>query len=118
MGLHTLIEKIKSHPDASKVGMILSHMGIVRGTSRDGRPVSGFDLAADWQKLDSIVSAQRKRPGIVEILVDIHEGPLLVGDEVMCLVVAGDIRDHVIPVLEDTLNAIKKEVTRKEEHFL
>jgi hypothetical protein len=27
------------------------------------------------------------------------------------------LRDHVIPVLEDTLNAIKKRVTSKIEHF-
>jgi hypothetical protein len=33
-------------------------------------------------------------------------------------VVAGDLRDHVIPVLEDTLNAIKRRVTRKTEHLL
>ena len=54
----------------------------------------------------------------MEILVEIHEGALSVGDEVMCLVVAGGIRDEVIPVLYDTLNAVKKEVTSKREHFL
>jgi hypothetical protein len=36
----------------------------------------------------------------------------------MHLVVAGDIRDRVIPVLEDTLNAIKGKVTHKTEHFI
>ena len=118
MSLTALIDQVRSHPNASKIGMILSHVGVVRGTSRDGRPVSGFDLSVDWKRLDAIVSEQKKRPGIVEILVDIHEGFLAVGDEVMCLVVAGSIRDQVIPVLQDTLNAIKKEVTKKKEHFL
>jgi hypothetical protein len=36
----------------------------------------------------------------------------------MFIVVAGDLRDHVIPVLEDTLNAIKKRVTRKTVYFI
>jgi molybdopterin synthase catalytic subunit len=54
----------------------------------------------------------------VDILVEIQEGSLRVGDEVMFIVVAGDVRDHVIPVLGDTLNAIKKQVTRKTEHFI
>jgi molybdopterin synthase catalytic subunit len=117
MSLDSFIDKIKAHPDASKIGMILSHTGIVRGTSRNGRPVSGFDLSVDHAALNSILTRQKKKPGIVEILVDIREGFLSVGDEVMYLVVAGDIRDRVIPVLEETLNAIKKEVTRKTEHF-
>ena len=118
MKLTRLIDSIKVHPDFPKVGMMLCHVGVVRGTSRDGRPVSGLDLTADRTALESILSEQRKRPGIVEILVEIQEGALKVGDEVMFIVVAGDLRDHVIPVLEDTLNAIKKGVTHKTEHFL
>ena len=118
MNLTTLIDKIKAHPDYVKVGMILCHVGVVRGTSRDGRPVSGLDLTVDREVLESILSEQRKKPGIVEILVEIQEGSLKVGDEVMYIVVAGDLRDHVIPVLKETLNAIKKRVTRKTEHFL
>jgi molybdopterin synthase catalytic subunit len=118
MNLGGLLERIKGHPEYSKVGMMLCHVGVVRGTSRDGRPVSGLDLSVDRRALKSILSEQRKRPGIVEVLVDVQEGPLAVGDEVMHIVVAGDIRDRVIPVLEDTLNAIKKRVTHKTEHFL
>jgi molybdopterin synthase catalytic subunit len=118
MNLASLIDRIKAHPDFSKVGMILCHVGVVRGTSRNGHPVSGLDLGVDFNALESILSEQRKRPGIVEILVEIQEGPLEVGEEVMHLVVAGDIRDRVIRVLEDTLNAIKKRVTQKTEHFV
>ena len=118
MNLAALIDRIKAHPDYAKVGMILCHVGVVRGTSRDGRPVSGLDLIVDREVLESILSEQRKRPGIVEILVEVQEGSLKVGDEVMYIVVAGDLRDHVIPVLKETLNAIKKRVTRKTEHFL
>ncbi|MDY6952375.1 MAG: molybdenum cofactor biosynthesis protein MoaE [Thermodesulfobacteriota bacterium] len=118
MKLGDLIDNIKAHPDFSKVGMMLCHVGVVRETSRDGRPVSGLDLTVDRAALEAILSEQRKRPGIVEVLVEIQEGSLKVGDEVMFIVVAGDYRDHVIPVLADTLNAIKKGVTHKTEHFL
>lgn len=118
MKLTAFIDRIKAHPDYAKVGMILCHAGVVRGTSRDGRPVSGLDLTVDREALESILSEQKKRPGIVEILVEVQEGSLKVGDNVMVIVVAGDLRDHVIPVLEDTLNAIKKGVTRKTEHFI
>jgi molybdopterin synthase catalytic subunit len=118
MDLTALIEKMRAHGDFSKVGMMLCHVGIVRGTSRDGRPVSGLELSVDSHALENILLEQRSRPGIVEVLVEIQEGHLQVGDVVMHLVVAGDIRDRVIPVLEDTLNAIKKQVTRKTEHFI
>ncbi len=118
MQLTALIDRIKSHPDYAKVGMILCHNGVVRGTSRDGRPVSGLTVTVDRAALDDILAEQKQRPGIIDVLVEIRGGSLKVGDDVMFIVVAGDLRDHVIPVLEDTLNAIKKRVTRKEEHFV
>lgn len=117
MELSSLIERVKSHSDYAKVGMILCHNGVVRGTSRDGRRVSGLTLTVDRGALEAILAEQRKRPGIVDVLVEIREGSLKVGNDVMFIVVAGDLRDHVIPVLEDTLNAIKKRVTSKIEHF-
>lgn len=118
MGLTALIDRVKSHPDYAKVGMILCHNGVVRETSRDGRRVSGLTVTVDPEALDAILAEQRQRPGIVDILVEIREGLLKVGDDVMFIVVAGDLRDHVIPVLEDTLNAVKKQVTHKTEHFI
>jgi len=118
MGLTTLIERVKSSPDYANVGMILCHNGVVRGTSRDGRRVSGLTITVDHEALDAILAEQRQRPGIMEVLVEISDGSLKVGDSVMFIVVAGDFRDHVIPVLEDTLNAIKKRVTQKTEHFI
>jgi len=118
MQLTGLIDRIKSHPDYAKVGMILCHNGVVRGTSRDGRPVSGLAVTVDREALEDILAQQKQRPGIVDILVEVRGGSLKVGDDIMFIVVAGDLRDHVIPVLEDTLNAIKKLVTRKTEHFI
>lgn len=114
-----LIDKIKKHPDYNRVGMILCHNGVVRGTSRDGRKVSGLKIAVDHTKLKKIINENKKRPGIVEILVEIAENKeLSVGDDVMFLVVAGDIRDNVIMTLNDTLNAIKTTVTKKTEFYL
>jgi molybdopterin synthase catalytic subunit len=111
-----MIESIKGNPDYDKVGMILCHNGVVRGTSRDGRAVKGLRVAVDHQKLADIVSAQKKIPGIVDIKVEIAEDrDLAVGDDVMLLLVAGDIRENVIKVLTDTLNLIKSTVTSKTE---
>lgn len=117
--LNELVEEVKQHPEYHKAGMILCHNGVVRQTSRDGRAVSGLTVSVDWPRLEEIVNAQRKCQGIVEILVDINEGEnLTIGDDVMFIVVAGDIRETVLSVLSDTLDQIKSTVTRKTEFFL
>lgn len=119
MNLQMLIEKIKMSPEYKRVGMILCHNGVVRGTSRDGRKVSGLKITVDHDKLKKIIDENRKRPGIVEILVEIADNrDLSVGDDVMFLVVAGDIRENVIKALEETLNAIKTTVTKKTEYYI
>ena len=99
--------------------MILCHNGVVRGTSRDGRAVKGLNVTVDHEKLEQIVSEQKKAAGIMDIKVEIAEGrDLAVGDDVMLLVVAGDIRENVIKALTDTLNLIKTTVTSKTEYFV
>jgi len=119
MHLTELIKTIKKHPDFQKVGMILCHNGVVRRTSRDGRKVSGLQVSVNHEKLRQIIKVQKTKTGIVEILVQIAENQhLSVGDDVMLLLVAGDIRENVIPVLESTLNAIKTTVTEKTEFFI
>lgn len=118
MKINEFIEKIKQHPDYGKVGMILCHNGVVRNVSRDGRKVSGLRVCVDHEKLARIVAEHKKRPGIIEILVEIVENKdLKVGDDIMYLVVAGDIRENVISALEDALNAIKSTVTHKTEVY-
>ncbi|BBO90501.1 molybdenum cofactor biosynthesis protein MoaE [Desulfosarcina ovata] len=119
MNADTLISKIKAHPDYAQVGMILCHNGVVRGTSRDGRPVSGLRVAVDIERLAQVLAEHRGLPGIVDIQVEIAgDRDLTVGDDVMMLVVAGDVRENVIDVLTRTLNAIKTTVTAKTEFFV
>jgi molybdopterin synthase catalytic subunit len=119
MNINSMLDSIKRNPDFDKAGMILCHNGVVRGTSRDGRAVKGLRVAVDKRKLEQIVVAQRKIAGIVDIKVEIAaDRDLAVGDDVMLLVVAGDIRENVIAVLTDTLNLIKTTVTNKTEYFV
>lgn len=119
MNLSRLLDTIKQHPDYHRAGMILCHNGVVRSTSRDGRKVSGLQITVNHNKLQEVIEANKQTPGIIEILVELNENRTLsVGDDVMFLVVAGDIRENVIRVLTDTLNAIKSTVTHKTEYFI
>jgi molybdopterin synthase catalytic subunit len=119
MNAADMLQAVKSHPDFHRAGMVLCHNGVVRATSRDGRPVSGLTVKVDHDRLASVLSKARQTPGIVDIQVAIAEGQKLsVGDDVMVLIVAGDIRENVIRTLEATLNAIKTTVTSKTEYYL
>jgi molybdopterin synthase catalytic subunit len=119
MNLSFLMEKIKKHPEYNRMGMILCHNGVVRSTSRDGRQVSGLDISVERGKLEQIIETHKKKPGIIEIIVEVtDDGYLTVGDDIMLLLVAGDIRENVIPVLHEALNDIKRIVTSKTEHYV
>ncbi len=119
MDINKMMQDIKSHPDFDSVGMVLCHNGVVRVTSRDGRKVKGLKVAVDHQKLAQILAAQKQTPGILDIRVEIAEDrDLAVGDDVMLLLVAGDIRENVIAVLTETLNLIKSTVTSKTEYYV
>lgn len=119
MDIKRIMDDIKNHPDFDKAGMVLCHNGVVRATSRDGRKVRGLKVAVDHRKLARILAEQKQRPGILDIRIEIaEEKDLRVGDDVMLLVVAGDIRENVLAVLSDTLNLIKSTVTTKTEYFV
>ena len=115
MTLHEMFAKIKAHPRIGEAGMILCHNGIVRGTSRDGRKVKKIKVKANHETLSKIISEIKSRAGIIDVLVDVNEGTLEVGDDIMVVAIAGDIRDNVFPALQDLIHNIKQQITEKEE---
>ena len=116
MDLNKMIERVKKNTDPSKVGMITSHLGVVRRTSRDGREVTGIEVAYEQEALQAIIRDIKEMPGIAEVLVETREGHLKVGEEILAVVVAGDIRENVFPALVNAVNRIKKEASRKKEY--
>ncbi len=115
MKLTDLVAQVKRHPDFSKVGMILCHNGVVRGSSRDGKPVSEVTVRADRKRLEAVLRAIKAMPGIIEVLAHVNEGTLKVGEDVMYVVVAGDFRENVFDAIIAAVNRIKAEVTSKTE---
>ena len=109
------IHEIKRSSDFKDLGMILVHNGMVRATSKDGKPVKGMRLSYDRETLAGLLDELGKRDGIVAIKVWINEGLLKVGDDIMYALVAGRFRTIVIPVLEELVSRIKKEIVSEEE---
>jgi len=117
MDMNKKIDSLKNHPDFHKMGMIASHLGVVRGTSLNGKEVQGIEVRFNQKEIAEIVSEIKKMPGIVEVLIETFEGRLNVGDEIMAVIVGGDTREHVFPALMDAVNRIKAEGTKKKELF-
>ncbi len=117
MNIEQMLKTVKEHPDSSKMGMIASHMGLVRETSLNGDQVKGIHVHFDPEAIENIIRDAKNLPGIIEVLVETRDGRLNVGDEIMAVVVGGDIRDRVFPALIQTVDRIKKEGSRKKEEF-
>jgi len=115
MTVADMVAHIKGHPRIGEAGMILCHNGIVRGTSLDGRKVSEIRVKARHVLLAKLIAEIKSRPGIIEVLAELNEGTLKVGDDIMVVAIAGDTRENVFPALQDLIQQIKQQITEKEE---
>ena len=109
------IAEVKARPEAAGIGMLLSHQGIVRGSSRSGEPVMGMELSVDRERLAAVLAEAATWPGIVAVRAWVNEGSLAVGDDIMKVLVAGDIREHVFDALQRLVGVIKREVVQEAE---
>jgi molybdopterin synthase catalytic subunit len=111
----TWLEEIRSRPESAGIGMYLMHNGVVRGTARDGTPVTGMDLTYDPERLSTIAAGIEARPGVVAVRVWVNQGRLAVGDDIMKVLVAGDIRENVFGALQEMVRLIKTECVKEWE---
>lgn len=111
------LQEAKADPAASQVGMFLIHNGVVRQTPRakvrqgfdDGSQVKGMEFSFDAAKVEQAVAETYKMDGIFYIKVWLNEGQLAVGDDIMFLLIGGDIRPHVVDALQFLIEKIKTE---------
>jgi molybdopterin synthase catalytic subunit len=118
MDLGKMVSTLKKHPESNKMGMIVSHLGIVRGTSRNGSTVTEIDVLYDHEKLNEIINDIKNMTGIVDVIVDVSEGTLKIGDDILAVVIGGDIRENVFPALTTVVNRIKAEAVEKKEMLI
>ena len=113
----------KRHESAPKIGMYLTHNGVVRQSARakvrqgaeDTKPVTGMYFAYDREKVDAVIADAYKMEGIYYIKVWLNEGELSLGDDIMYVLVGGDIRPHVVDALQYLVGRIKSECVTETE---
>ena len=117
MDISRTVQALKNEPGfCENVGMLLIHNGVVRAWSRKDRsPVSRIQVSPDYVRIEEIRRQYEKRPGIFRIIVQANEGMLKPGDDLLFIIVAGDIRENVKPVLADILDDLKSQAITKQE---
>ena len=115
----------KGEPDAAKCGMYLAHNGVVRETAKalvrrgeaGAQPVSGMLFSYDREKVAAAIAEAKELPGIYHVRVWLNEGELAVGDDIMLVLIGGDIRPRVIDALQFLVGKIKNDcVSEIEKH--
>jgi molybdopterin synthase catalytic subunit len=119
MDISAEIAQMKAEPAfAENVGMILIHNGVVRGWSlADGKAIKLLEVQPDQEKIESLRQEYSKKLGIYRILVEAKQGRLKPGDDLLFIVVAGDIRENVKAVLSELLDRVKAEAICKTEIY-
>lgn len=111
------LKEAKNDPSALQEGMFLVHNGVVRQTPKakvrqgldDGSQVMGMEFAYDAAMVDAAIAETYKMDGIFYVKVWLNEGQLQLGDDIMFVLIGGDIRPHVIDALQFLVGKIKSE---------
>ena len=116
------LREAKAHESAPKIGMYLTHNGIVRQSAKakvrygeDAKDVTGMIFSYDQEKVDAIVADTYKMDGIYYIRVWLNEGQLSMGDDIMYVLIGGDIRPRVVDALNYIVGRIKNECVVEKE---
>ena len=119
------LKEAKAHESAPKVGMYLTHNGIVRRSAKasvrygeENIPeVTGMVFSYDRKKVDAVISDTYRMEGIYYIKVWLNEGELAVGDDIMYVLIGGDIRPRVVDALQYLVGRIKNECVEEKEIY-
>lgn len=119
------LAEAKAQEDAGKIGMYLCHNGVVRESAKaqvregdaEAKPVRGMKVFYDAAKVDEVVQEGLNLPGIFYVRAWLNEGELRVGDDLMMVLIGGDIRPRVIDALNHVVGRLKNECVHEEELY-
>ena len=111
------LKEAKAHESAPLCGMYLTHNGTVRQTAKakvrygaeDTKEVTGMVFSYDEEKVNAVIADTYKMEGIYYIKVWLNEGQLSMGDDIMYVLIGGDIRPRVIDGLQYLVGRLKNE---------
>ena len=117
------LKEAKAEPEALQEGMFLVHNGVVRQTPKakvrqgidDGSTIKGMEFHYDAAKVDEVIAETYEMEGIFHVRAWLNEGQLELGDDIMYVLIGGDIRPHVVDALQFLVGKIKNECVIENE---
>ena len=111
------LKEAKAHETAPLCGMYLTHNGTVRQTAKakvrygaeNTQEVTGMVFSYDEEKVNAVIADTYKMDGIYYIKVWLNEGQLEMGDDIMYVLIGGDIRPRVVDALQYLVGRVKNE---------
>jgi molybdopterin synthase catalytic subunit len=108
-----VMNKVKSKREFGKAGAIALFIGVVRGETLNGEKVQKLMLEAYEEKaeeaLANICNDLRKKHGILDVQIHHLLGEFSAGEDLVYVLVAGDHRKNIFPVLEEAVERYKRE---------
>ena len=119
------IREAKAAPEAQENGMYLFHNGVVRAAPKAVvrlgeervQDVGGMLFSYDEEKVAAAIERAKKMPGIFHVRVWLNSGRLQVGDDIMLVLIGGDIRPRVIDALQSLVGEIKSHCVVEQEIY-
>ncbi|SFA82284.1 Molybdopterin synthase catalytic subunit [Acetitomaculum ruminis DSM 5522] len=119
------LKEAKKDESSKKIGMYLTHNGIVRESAKakvrkgdnNTKPVKAMNFSYDEKKVEKFIEKTYRLEGIYYIKVWLNEGVLSVGDDIMYVLIGGDIRPHIVDALQFLVGNIKNECVIEEEIY-
>lgn len=117
------LREAKAEAAAADCGMYLLHNGVVRrsakakarGLDAGAGDVLGMQFSYDRDKAAAAIREAEAMEGIRFVRVWLAEGRLNVGDDIMYVLIGGDIRPHVIDALQTLVGKLKNECVTERE---
>jgi len=119
------LAEAKAHETAPLCGMYLTHNGTVRQTAKakvrygqiNTKAVAGMVFSYDEDKVQAVIADTYKLEGIYYIKVWLNEGQLSMGDDIMYVLIGGDIRPRVVDALHYLVGRVKNECVTETELY-
>ena len=119
------LKEAKLHESAPNIGMYLTHNGVVRRSAKakvrqgakNTNPVIAMNFSYDRAKVDDVIAQTLHLDGIYYLKMWLNEGRLQTGDDIMYVLIGGDIRPHVTAALDYLLGRIKNECVTEREIY-
>jgi len=109
------LKTAKADETSAQIGMYLTHNGVVRQSAKakvrsgaeDTKPVTGMQFGYNEEMVKGYAREAINMDGIYYIRLWLAEGKLSVGDDIMYVLIGGDIRPHVVDCLQTLVGNIK-----------